>query len=111
MAIETRRTESGAPVLAVTGRLTFGRDVERLEKVVKELLAQGRTRMVFDLTDLEYVDSSGIGALVSCLTHVKKSGGELRMAGANARLQRLFKMTGVDQLLSMYPTVAEASAG
>ena len=52
---------------------------------------------------------AGIGTVVACLTHIKKAGGDLRMAGANARVLRLFQMTGVDQLLSLYPTVAEAA--
>jgi anti-anti-sigma factor len=48
--------------------------------------------------------------VVACLTHIKKAGGDMRMAGANARVKRLFQMTGVDQLLSLYPTVAEAAS-
>ena len=111
MPIESRQTETGVPVVALSGRLTFGRETERLEALVKEYLAQGRGKMVFDLSALDYTDSSGIGALVSCLTQIRKSGGDLRLAGVNARIQRLFKMTGVDQLLALYPTVTEAAAG
>lgn len=66
---------------------------------------------MFDVTALDYVDSSGIGTIVSCLTHIKKAGSELRTAGANPRIQRLLTMTGVDKLLAQYPTVAEAAAG
>jgi len=111
MPIESRETESGIPVVAITGRLTFGRESDRLESVVSDLLKKGRPRLVFDLSELEYADSSGIGAIVSCVTQIKKSGSEMRMAGVNPRIQRLFKMTGVDQLLSLYPTVAQAVAG
>ena len=111
MPIESKQTESGIPVVAISGRLTFGRESERLESVVNDLLKQGRNRLVFDLSALEYADSSGIGAIVSCVTQIRKSGSNLGMAGVNPRIQRLFKMTGVDQLLSLYPTVAEAVAG
>ncbi len=95
-------------MVAILGRLTFGKESERLESVVDDLLKQGRNKMVFDLTGLDYADSSGIGAIVSCVSQIRKSGSELRMAGVNPRIQRLFKMTGVDRLLSMYPTVADA---
>ncbi len=111
MPIESRRTESGVPVIEVSGRLAFGRDVERLEAAVKDLVNEGQTRLVFDLSGMEYADSSGIGAIVACVTQIRKGGSDLRIAGVNPRIQRLFKMTGVDQLLSVYPTVAEAVAG
>ena len=102
--------DSGAALVTVIGRLTLGRDVERLEAVVNELLKQGQTKFIFDASALEYADSAGIGTIVACLTHIKKAGGDMRMAGANARVLRLFQMTGVDQLLSLYPTVAEAAS-
>jgi anti-sigma B factor antagonist len=62
---------------------------------------------VFDLAALDYADSSGIGVFVSCITHVKKSGGDLRLAGANPRIQKLFRLAHVDDLLAMYPMVAK----
>ena len=101
--------DSGAALVTVTGRLTLGRDVDRLEAVVNELLAQGQRKFIFDASALDYADSAGIGAVVACLTHIKKAGGDMRMAGANARVLRLFQMTGVDQILSLYPTVAGAA--
>lgn len=109
MPIDARQLESGVAVVTVSGRLSLGADVERLDTVLSELLMKERKRLVFDLSALEYADSSGIGMLVSCLTKVKKAGGELRVAGVNPRIQRIFKMTGVDSLMSMYPTLAEAT--
>jgi anti-sigma B factor antagonist len=71
---------------------------------------RAKTKFIFDASALDYADSAGIGTVVACLTHIKKAGGDMRMAGANARVKRLFQMTGVDQLLSLYPTVAEAAS-
>ena len=98
------------PAVILSGRLVVGREAERLEAVVSDLVKQGQVRMVFDMSTLDYADSAGIGAIVSCLTHVKKAGGDLRIAGANPRIVRLFKMTGVDSLMALYPTVQEATA-
>jgi anti-sigma B factor antagonist len=111
MPIESKRLESGVAVITVSGRLTFGRDAEQFELLVRKLLDGGDRRFVLDATALDYIDSAGIGALVSALTTVKKAGGDLRLAGASQRIVRLFSMTGVDKLLSVYPTVAEAAAG
>jgi anti-sigma B factor antagonist len=103
--------EPGHAIVSVSGRLTLGREVEQLETVVTDLLKKEQKKFVFDMTALDYLDSSGIGTVVSCLTQVKKSGGDLRLAGVNPRLLRMFKMTGVDGLVNIYPTVAEATAG
>src|SRR4051794_3942208 len=111
MPIETRRLDPGVAVIVLSGRLTFGRDAEQLESIVRKQVESGDRRFVLDATGLEYIDSAGIGALVSALSSVKKAGGELRLAGANQRIVRLFSMTGVDKLVTVYPTVAEAAAG
>jgi anti-sigma B factor antagonist len=110
MPIDSKLNEAGIAVVTISGRLVFGREAERLEAVVTNLLKSGQTRFVFDASALEYVDSSGIGTIVSCLTQIKKSGAELKMAGANPRIMRLLTMTGVDKLLTLYPSVAEATA-
>jgi anti-anti-sigma factor len=111
MPIETKQLDSEMALVTIAGRLVLGRDEERLEAVTGELLKQGQTKFVFDITALDYADSSGIGTLVACLTSVKKAGGDLRIAGANARMLRLFRMTGVESLMSMYPTVPAATEG
>jgi anti-anti-sigma factor len=109
MPIETKQLDSGIAVVTISGRLVLGKDEERLESVTGELLKQGQKKFVYDISTLDYADSSGIGTLVACLTHIKKAGGDLRMAGATARMMRLFQMTGVQALISLYPTVAAAS--
>jgi len=111
MPIESSKLDGGVAVVKISGRLVFGREVDRLESTIAELLRDGRSKIVFDLSALDYVDSSGIGTLVACLTQIKKAGGDLRTAAANTRINRLFTMTGVDKLLSLYPSVTEASAG
>jgi anti-sigma B factor antagonist len=101
--------EPGIAVIALSGRMTFGRDAEQFEATVRKLVDGGDRKLVLDATALEYIDSAGIGALVSGLTSVKKAGGDMRLAGASERIVRLFTMTGVDRLLSVYPSVADAA--
>ena len=110
MPVETKQVSPGTVVVAVSGRLVLGREVERLESAVKDLVDQTPGRVVFDLTGLDYADSAGIGTFVACLTLIKKAGGEMRMAGVNARVGRLFQLTGIDQLMTVFPTVADATA-
>ncbi len=112
MPIESKQVDPGVAVITVSGRLVMGKEVERLETMVKDLADQGLQKVfILDLTALDYADSSGIATFVSCLTSIKKSGAQMRLAGANARIQRLFQLTGVDHLMSLFPTVAAATAG
>lgn len=110
MPIDTKQTEAGLAVVVISGRLVLGKEIERLETAVTGLLDKGQRKFVFDLTGLDYADSSGIGTFVSCLTAIRKASGELRMAGVNPRILRLFQITGVDHLMKVYPTVAEAAS-
>src|SRR5579871_3115312 len=63
MPIESSKVNSVA-VVKISGRLVFGREVDRLETVVSELMKEKEPKVVFDLSALDYVDSSGIGTMV-----------------------------------------------
>jgi anti-anti-sigma factor len=110
MSVDAKQLDSGIAVVTIAGRLAMGGETERLDATVKGLLQQDQKRFVLDITTLDYVDSSGLGMLVSCLTNVKKAGGELKLAGANPRIRRILAMTGVDTMMPMFDTLAAATA-
>jgi anti-sigma B factor antagonist len=112
MPFETIQIEPDITFVAVAGKLVLGcRDLELLETTVKDLLNQGQRKMVFDLSSLDYADSSGMGVLVSCIMQIKKTGGDLRLAGAKPRIQKLLRLARVDDLLATYPMVAKGAGG
>ena len=110
MAVETKQLDNGVAVITISGRLALGGETERLDAAVTKLLTQDHKTIVLDISGLDYVDSSGVGMLVSCLTKLKKSGGEMKVAGANPRIRRIFSMTGVESMMSLYDSVAAATA-
>lgn len=110
MSVEASQLESGIAVVKVSGRLAMGGETERLDATVKGLLQRDHKQFIFDITGLDYVDSSGIGMLVSCVTNVRKAGGELKVVGANPRIRRIFTMTGVDSMMPLFNTMADATA-
>jgi anti-sigma B factor antagonist len=110
MPVESKQVD-GVNVVVVSGRLVLGKEVERLETVVKDLAKQAPRLVVMDVSALDYADSAGIGTFIACLTLIRKAGGDMRMAGVNARILKLFQITGVQQLMAMYPTVSAAAAG
>ena len=110
MAVEIRQLEDGVSVVMISGRLSLRGETEKLDAAVSKLLAQDQKKVILDITAMDYVDSSGIGTLVSCLTKTKKAGGDLKVAGANPRIRRIFSMTGVESVLPMFDTIAAATA-
>ena len=110
MAVETKQLESGVAVIVISGRLALGGETEKLSAALDKLLTVDSKQIVFDISGLEYVDSSGVGTLVSCLTKLKKAGGQMKVAGANPRIRRIFSMTGVESMMSLYDSVAAATA-
>jgi len=110
MPVETTQLPSGAVVIALSGRLILGKEVEKLEAAVNLALAGGARKLIFDLAALDYADSAGIGTIISCLTQIRKSGGDMKVAAVNQRIGRLFQLTGLNHLMSLYPNVADAAA-
>ena len=62
-------------VLEMTGRITLGRDCQQIEADVDELVRGKQARIVFDLSKVKYMDSSGVGIMVMCSGKVKEAGG------------------------------------
>ncbi len=80
---------------------------ERLDEAVRE----GRTNLVVDLTGVRFLDSTGLGVLVGRLKLTRSLGGSLRLVGTDARVLKVFAITGLDKVFEIYPTLAEALAG
>jgi len=80
-------------VLDISGRITLGEGNVMLRETVRELVEQGKKKIVLNLGGVEYVDSSGIGELVKTLTTVRNQGGRLRLANLTKRINDLLQMT------------------
>ena len=111
LEIQTKHVQPDIVVLELTGRITIGRDCKQLEWAVENLVKEGRKKVIFDLAAVSTVDSTGIGIMVMSAGQMKKTGGELRVAGANGHVEQVLKMTNVDQIVALHPTAAAAAAG
>ncbi len=107
----TKKTlQPGVVALEIKGSMHTGPDCMRLMKEVDGLIAAKETRVIFDLGTLTHADSAAIGAMVRCLTNLKKAGGALRIAGAHPMIVHSLHLTKVDRLIQMFPTVEQAAA-
>ena len=89
----TPREISGVTVIDMSGRITLGEGSAMLREMVRDLLSKGQKRIVLNLGDVTYIDSSGIGELVSGYTTVKNQGGELKLLHLTKKVHDLLQIT------------------
>ncbi|HEX7025053.1 MAG TPA: STAS domain-containing protein [Gemmatimonadales bacterium] len=106
----TKTQNDGVAVLKVEGQLIVGNRQE-LKGLIQDGLDRGERKFVIDCSQTGYIDSSGLGALVSLSKKVREQGGELRIAGLNEDLRALFELTKLDTLFHISPTADEALQG
>jgi anti-sigma B factor antagonist len=94
--------ESGAvTVLDLSGKITLGEDGNLLKDKLQSLLHQNKKNILFNLAQVSYVDSAGLGAIVSAYTTVTREGGTLKLANVTKKLQDLLSIT---KLLTVFET-------
>jgi anti-sigma B factor antagonist len=89
----THRDAGSVTVVDFSGRITLGDGSALLRKTLRDLLEDQRTRIVLNLGDVDYIDSSGIGELVSGYTSVKNRGGELKLLNLTKKVHDLLQIT------------------
>jgi anti-sigma B factor antagonist len=109
MSFQVNR-EGNVTVVDVEGQLIVGNRQELKQKVLEELEGGERT-FVIDFENTGYIDSSGLGVLVSLSKKIREQGGELRLAGLNEDLRTLFELTKLDTLFKIADTRSEALQG
>jgi anti-sigma B factor antagonist len=102
-AYPTRTTATGAVVLRPAGRLNMVA-APGLRKELHALVEQGNARVVVDLSDTEFIDSSGLGALISGLKAARQAGGDLRIAAPTRQVITVLELTNLNRVLRTYDT-------
>ncbi|HEX4809110.1 MAG TPA: STAS domain-containing protein [Bryobacteraceae bacterium] len=106
MKTETNRVGQTTVIKLLERRLGADKAGEFKAEIGKYVEA-GETKIVLDLAELSFMDSSGLGALVSVLKMIGKRG-DLTIAGTQATVQTLFRLTRMDKVFRSFPTVSEA---
>ncbi len=92
MKASTRQVD-GITVVDLSGRITLGEGSVVLRDTVRDLLAKGDKKLLLNLGDVTYIDSSGIGELVSAFTTVRNQGGELKLLNLTKKVHDLLQIT------------------
>jgi anti-sigma B factor antagonist len=107
MGFSQSKDKSGVVVVKVDGQLIVGNRHE-LKDLIQTALDGGARRLLIDFSGTGYIDSSGLGALVSISKRVREAGGELRLSGLNEDLRSLFELTKLDTLFTISETSGQA---
>ena len=94
-------------IIRVVGRLNMV-TAPRLRDLVTEAVASGRSRLVVDLAAVEFMDSSGLGALIGALKTTRQAGGDLRIAAAGEQVSMVLQLSNVDRILKPYGSADDA---
>jgi anti-sigma B factor antagonist len=98
----TTRQVGDVSVIDVTGRITLGEGASTLRESIRDLVAKGNKKILLNLSDVSYIDSSGIGELVSGFTTVTNQGGVLRLLGLTKRVKDLLQITKLYTVFEVY---------
>jgi len=98
----------GVILLDLRGRLVLGEETEALRETVKRLLEAGHTRIVLNLAEVNYMDSSGLSALISSFTSARKQGGELKLLNLTKRIRDLLLITKLSTVFEVYDSLEDA---
>lgn len=109
METSVEAMDNGVAVMRLSGRLDFATAAEA-RKAFGEAVDAGRQRLVVDLADVDFVDSSGLGALIGGLKTARQAGGDLCIARATSQAQTVLALTSLDRVFRLYPSVGEALA-
>ena len=104
--------ENGAvTVLDLSGKITLGEDGNLLKDKLQSLLHQNKKNILFNLAQVSYVDSAGLGAIVSAYTTVTREGGTLKLANVTKKLQDLLSITKLLTVFETFDSEDEALRG
>jgi anti-sigma B factor antagonist len=102
--------ESGHTVLEVAGEVDVY-TAPTLRDRITDLLDAGQRRLVVDLTNVEFIDSTGLGVLVGALNRAKELGGSLVLVCPQERVLKLLRITGLDDVFAVHGSVEDATRG
>jgi anti-sigma B factor antagonist len=111
MQLRTEVSElAGWTVVHVYGELDVATSPTLREQLIR-LVGDGRSRLVLSLDGVDFLDSTGLGTIVSALKRVRTHDGDIRLVCTQARITRLFEITGLDKAIPLLPTLDAAVAG
>lgn len=97
----------GLPVFELEGKIIGDNETLRLCNRMKELISSGEKNIILDFSKVRWINSPGIGSMISCVMSLRKIGGDLHFVGLGERVGYYFKITKLDTILKSYENTDE----
>jgi anti-sigma B factor antagonist len=97
-------------VVDISGRITLGEGCAQLRELIRDQLSKGNKRLLLNLADVTYIDSSGIGELVSAYTAVSNQGGQLKLLNLTKKVHDLLQITKLYTVFDIHDDEVKAIA-
>ena len=104
----SKRTVDGITALECSGRIVFGEESSLLREEVKRILADGAKKIVLNLSEVNYIDSGGLGTLVALHTSARNAGANIKLAGLTKRVGDLLQVTKLLTVFDVHNSEYEA---
>jgi anti-sigma B factor antagonist len=104
----TSRQVGDVTVVDAAGRITLGEGASAFREKIREMVNNNNKKILLNLGDVTYIDSSGIGELVSGFTTVTNSGGQLKLVGLSKRVKDLLQITKLYTVFEVFDDEAQA---
>ena len=98
MQFTTERDDVGTVIVRAAGRLNMV-SAPQLRQLVERSIATGASRFAIDLSETDFMDSSGLGALIGCMRTARAAGGDLRIASPTAQVSLVLRLTNTEEIL------------
>jgi anti-sigma B factor antagonist len=95
-------------IVDISGRITLGEGSSTLRETVRDMLSKGQKKILLNLGDVTYIDSSGIGELVSSFTSVNNQGGQLKLLNLQKKVHDLLQITKLYTVFEVHTDEAAA---
>lgn len=102
--------DKGIIILSPKGNFVGGDETDELRDSIKKLSDEGNTKLIIDLGEVLYLNSTGLGVLISAHTNYAKRNGEIKLCQLNKNIENLFVITKLSRIFDAYPTLEEAIA-
>lgn len=104
----TTRQVGDVTVVDAAGRITLGEGASTFRDEIRDLVAKNNKKLLINLSEVSYIDSSGIGEMVSGFTTVTNSGGQLKLVGLSKRVKDLLQITKLYTVFEAFDDETEA---
>ena len=111
LEVQKRHLGPDIALIEIAGKVVYGPECQQIEWLTAELLERKEKKIVFDISRVTHLDSTGIGIIVMSSAKIKEAGGELRIAGAEGHVKTVLRVTEVGKILSLYPSSSAALEG